>query len=76
MPHATTTTTTTTTTHYFAGIAFEQIKPDYLLWGFFRWSFSSASTPAGCLFFLIHGLDEGARDAKFPLKKRVQAPKS
>jgi hypothetical protein len=39
------------------GIAFEQIKPDYLLWGCFcfRWSFSSASTPAGCLLQLIHG---------------------
>jgi hypothetical protein len=37
------------------GVAFEQIKPDYLLWGCFRWSFASASTPAGCLLQLIHG---------------------
>jgi hypothetical protein len=45
-------------------IPFEQIKPDYLLGGCFRWSFASASTPAGCLLQLIHGLDESARDAK------------
>jgi hypothetical protein len=47
-----------------ATTAFEQIKPDYLLWGCFRWSFASASTPAGCLLQLIHGLDEVARGAK------------
>jgi hypothetical protein len=45
-------------------IPFEQIKPDYLLWGCFRWSFASSSTPAGCLLQLKHGLDEAARDAK------------
>jgi hypothetical protein len=39
-------------------------EPDYLLWGCFRWSFASASTPAGGLLQLIHGLDEGARGAK------------
>jgi hypothetical protein len=46
------------------GIPFEQIKPDYLLLGCFRWIFASASTPTGCLLQLIHGLDEGARGAK------------
>jgi hypothetical protein len=50
-------------------IPFEQIKPDYLLWGCFRWSFASSSTPAGCLLQLIHGLDEGARGAKSQRKK-------
>jgi hypothetical protein len=45
-------------------IPFEQIKPDYLLWGCFRWSFASSSTPAGCVLQLKHGLDEAARDAK------------
>jgi hypothetical protein len=33
-------------------IAFEQIKPDYLLWDCFCWGFASASTPAGCLLQL------------------------
>jgi hypothetical protein len=56
-------------------IPFEQIKPDYLLWGCFRWSFASSSTPAGCLLQLVHGLDgmdEGARGAKsqIPEKKK------
>jgi hypothetical protein len=50
-------------------IPFEQKEPDYLLWGCFRWSFASASTPAGCLLQLIHGLDEGARGAKSCEKK-------
>jgi hypothetical protein len=45
-------------------IPFEQIKPDYLLWGCFRLSFASSSTPAGCLLQLKHGLDEAARGAK------------
>jgi hypothetical protein len=31
---------------------YEQMEPDYLLWGCFRWSFASASTPAGCLLEL------------------------
>jgi hypothetical protein len=47
-------------------IAFEQKERDYLLWGCFRWSFASASTPAGCLLQLIHGLDE-AREARNPI---------
>jgi hypothetical protein len=47
-------------------IDFEQRKRDYLLWGCFRWSFASSSTPAGCLNISIHGLDEGARGAKSP----------
>jgi hypothetical protein len=53
-------------------IPFEQIKPDYLLWGCFRWSFASSSTPAGCLLqlVLIHGLDEGARGAKSQREKK------
>jgi hypothetical protein len=38
---------------------FEQKEPDYLLWGCFRSSFASSSTPAGCLLQLIHGLDAG-----------------
>jgi hypothetical protein len=50
-------------------IAFEQFKPDYLLWGALRPSFASASTPAGCVLQLIHGLDEGARDAKSQSEK-------
>jgi hypothetical protein len=52
-------------------IPFEQIKPkpDYLLWGCFRWGFASSRAPAGCLFQLIHGLGEGARGAKSPCKK-------
>jgi hypothetical protein len=52
------------------GIPFEQKGPDYLLWGCFRSSFASSSTPAGCLLQLIlHGLDEGARGAKSQRKK-------
>jgi hypothetical protein len=52
------------------GIPSEQKEPgDYLLWGCFRSGFASSSTPAGCLFQLIHGLDEGARGAKSPWKK-------
>jgi hypothetical protein len=53
------------------GIPFEQINPDYLLWGCFRSSFAmhSSSTPAGCLFQLKHGLDEAARGAKSGCKK-------
>jgi hypothetical protein len=48
---------------------FELNKPDYLLlWGCFRSSSASSSTPAGCVLQLIHGLDgdedEGARGAK------------
>jgi hypothetical protein len=31
---------------------FELNKPDYLLWGCFRSSFASSSTPAGCLLQL------------------------
>jgi hypothetical protein len=54
---------------YRLSIPFEQIKPDYLLWGCFRSSFASSSTPAGCLLQLIHGLDEGARGAKSHRKK-------
>jgi hypothetical protein len=50
-------------------IPFEQIKPDFLLWGCFRSSFASSSTPAGCLLQLKHGLDEGARGAKSGYKK-------
>jgi hypothetical protein len=45
-------------------IPFELNKPDYLLWGCFRSSFASSSTPAGCLLQLEHGLDEAARGAK------------
>jgi hypothetical protein len=48
------------------GIAFEQKGRDYLLWGALRSGFTSSSTPAGCLWQLIHGLDEGARGAKSP----------
>jgi hypothetical protein len=51
---------------YVDGIPFEQKETDYLLWGCFRSSFASSSTPAGCLLQLIHGLDEGARGAKSP----------
>jgi hypothetical protein len=47
-------------------IAFEQKERDYLLWGCFRSSFASSSTPAGCLLELIHDLDQGARSAKSP----------
>jgi hypothetical protein len=43
---------------------YEQKEPDYLLWGCFHWSFASASTPAGRLLQLIHGLGEGAQGAK------------
>jgi hypothetical protein len=50
-------------------IPFEQKEPDYLIWGCFRSSFASSSTPAGCLFQLKHGLDEGARGAKSQRKK-------
>jgi hypothetical protein len=50
-------------------IAFEQFKPDYLLWGPLRSSFASSSTPAGCLLKLKHGLDEAARGAKSGCKK-------
>jgi hypothetical protein len=50
-------------------IAFEQFKPDYLLWGPLRSIFASSSTPAGCLLQLKHGLDEGARGAKSGCKK-------
>jgi hypothetical protein len=50
-------------------IPFEQKEPDHLLWGCFRSSFASSSTPAGCLLQLIHGLDEGARGAKSGCKK-------
>jgi hypothetical protein len=57
------------------GIPFEQKEPDYLLWGCFRWGFASASTPAGCLLPLVHGLDEGARGAKSPWKNAVLAEK-
>jgi hypothetical protein len=35
-------------------------EPDYLLWGCFRSSFASSSTPAGCLLELTHGLDRSA----------------
>jgi hypothetical protein len=28
--------------------------PDYLLWGCFRSSFASSSTPAGCLLFIAY----------------------
>jgi hypothetical protein len=52
-----------------SAIPFEQKEPDYLLWGCFRSSFASSSTPAGCLLQLIHGLDEGARSAKSGCKK-------
>jgi hypothetical protein len=31
-------------------IAFEQKERDYLLWGCFRWSFASSSTPAGLAY--------------------------
>jgi hypothetical protein len=51
-------------------IAFEQKERDYLLWGSFRSSSASSSTPAGCLLQLIHGLDEGARGAKSYRKKK------
>jgi hypothetical protein len=50
-------------------IAFEQFKPDYLLWGPLRSSFATSSTPAGCLLQLKHGLDEAARGAKSGCKK-------
>jgi hypothetical protein len=53
------------------GTAFEQFKPEYLLWGPLRPSFASASTPAGCLLQLIHGLDEGARGAESQRKKNL-----
>jgi hypothetical protein len=44
------------------GEAFEQKESDYLLWGCFRSSSASSSTPAGCLLqlaLLVHGLDKG-----------------
>jgi hypothetical protein len=41
-----------------------------LLWGCFRWSSASASTPAGCLFQLVHGLDEAARGAESPCAEK------
>jgi hypothetical protein len=58
-----------------ARIPFEQviaIEPDPVrlpalcsgLWGCFRSSCASSSTPAGCLLHLEHGLDEAARGAK------------
>jgi hypothetical protein len=53
-------------------IPFEQKEPDYMLWGCFRWSFASTSTPAGCLLQLIHGLDEETRDAKSHIKKVIK----
>jgi hypothetical protein len=51
---------------------FEQKERDCLLRGCFRPSFASAnaSTPAGCLLQLIHGLDEGARDARREISER------
>ena len=36
------------------------------LWGCFRSGFASSSTPAGCLFQLIHGLELRAREARNP----------
>jgi hypothetical protein len=60
---------------FWPGIPFEQKEPDYLLWGCFRSSFASSSTPAGCLLQLIHGLDEGARGAKSDWKKKLLALK-
>jgi hypothetical protein len=33
-------------------IAFEQKEREYLLWGCFRSSFASSSTPAGCLLLI------------------------
>jgi hypothetical protein len=52
-------------------IPFELNKPDYLLWGCFRSSFASSSTPAGCLLQLIHGLDEGTRGVKSQREKKA-----
>jgi hypothetical protein len=53
-------------------IPFEQKERDYLLWGCFRSSFASSSTPAGCLLQLIHGLDEAARGAESYKKKAIR----
>jgi hypothetical protein len=51
----------------------EQINPDYLLWGCFRWSFASSSTPAGCVFFkYMAWMGQGARDAKSPCATSVK----
>jgi hypothetical protein len=57
--------------HRGSGIPFEQIKPDYLLWGCFRSNFASSSTPAGCVLQLKHGLDHRAREAQNPAVKKA-----
>jgi hypothetical protein len=50
------------THHRRAGVPspFELNKPDYLLWGCFRSSFASSTTPGGCLLQLKHGLGPGS----------------